>query len=386
MMLRPSAWLLLGALLFAAAGCDKDKDAEPPAELVDLKPTISVQRLWSTGIGGGAEVLRLSLGIAADAGRLFTASHEGEVYAIAPDSGRVMWKADTKAGLSAGPGAGGGIVVVGANDGDVIALDAASGKPRWRVKVSGEVLGAPLVADDLVVVRSVDGRLRALAVADGKERWVVEELVPRLTLRGTSSPVRSGELVICGFDNGKVMAVTLAAGDIVWQTQVSTPRGRSELERLADVDAAVQVAGDDVYAVGFQGRIVMMARDSGQIWWGREVSSYRGLALDEDRVYVAGSTGDVVALNRRDGSILWLQEGLKRRRLGAPAADAAGVVVGDLEGYVHWLDRESGRFVAREHPGGARISAAPVVLDGRVFVIDDAGKIVAFRTGPAPGA
>lgn len=382
MIRRPVRWLLLGALLLAA-GCDKDKDAEPPAELVDLKPTVAVQRLWSSGIGGGSEALRLSLGLAFDEGRLFAASHDGEVYALAPDSGRVTWKSDTKAGLSAGPGAGSGLVVVGANDGDVIALEAATGKQRWRVKVSGEVLGAPLAADDLVVVRSVDGRLRALAASDGKERWVVEELVPRLTLRGTSAPVRSGELVICGFDNGRVMAVTLAAGEIVWQSQVSTPRGRSELERLADVDAAVRVAGDDVYAVGFQGRVVMMARDSGQVWWGREVSSYRGLAVDEDRLYVAGSTGDVIALSRRDGNILWLQEGLKRRRLGTPAVDGAGVVVGDLEGYLHWLDRDTGRFVAREHPGGARISAAPVVADGRLFAIDDAGKIVAYRTGPA---
>ena len=372
--------VLLAAL--ALAGCDKNKkDIEPPAELVDLKPSLPVARLWSSGVGGGGEKLRLSLGVVYQNSLVYVAARDGKVEALDPESGRTKWSTDTKLELSAGPGAGPGLVAVGTNDGDVVALDAANGKKLWAVKVSSEVLAAPLVTADRVVVRTVDGRLRALDAADGKEQWSGEEPVPRLSLRGTAPPVLSGETVLCGFDSGKVVAYSLANGDVLWQAAVSAPRGRSELERLADVDSAVKVAGNDVYAVGYQGRVAMIAMDSGQVWWGRDLSSYRGLALDDDQVYVATSDGSVVALRRRDGTVLWQQDGLKRRGLSAPAVDGKAIVVGDFEGYLHWLDRDSGKFIAREHPGGARISAPPVAQDGRVFVVDDDGKVAAYRSG-----
>jgi outer membrane protein assembly factor BamB len=227
--------------------------------------------------------------------------------------------------------------------------------------------------------------MRALLASDGSEAWMVEDIVPRLSLRGTAPPVLAGSTVICGFDSGKVMAVNLESGEILWQAQVSTPKGRSELERLADVDAAVQVDGGDVYAVGYQGRAAMIALDSGQIWWARDLSSYRGLALDDANLYVATSEGDVVALRRRDASILWTQQGLKRRWLSTPAVVGPAVMVGDFDGYLHWLDRESGTFVARERPGRDRISVAPLVVGDRVFVIDDGGEIVAYRSGDAAG-
>jgi len=370
----------------ALAGCDKNKkDAEPPAELVDLNPTLPVQRLWTSSIGGGGEKLRLSLGLAQQDGALFVAARDGKVEALDLVTGRTKWSTDTKLALSAGPGAGSGLVTVGTNDGDVVALDPASGKKLWSAKVSSEVLAAPLVAGDRLIVRTVDGRLRALAAADGRELWVAEEVVPRLTLRGTAPPVLSGDAVLCGFDSGKVVAVALATGDVLWQSQVSTPRGRSELERLSDVDSAVRVAGNDAYAVGYQGRVVMLALDSGQVWWGRDLSSYRGLALDDDQVYVATSDGSVVALRRRDGTVLWQQDGLKRRGLSAPVVDGNAVVVGDFDGYLHWLDRDTGKFVAREHPGGERVSATPIVADGRLFVLDEGGKVAAFRSGDARG-
>jgi outer membrane protein assembly factor BamB len=371
------------SLLLLAAGCDKDKDAEPPAELIDLKPSLAVDKLWATNVGGDGENLRLALGLALDGGTLYAASRAGEVEAIDPATGKTRWVAETKAELSAGPGVGGNMVVVGTNDGDVIAFDT-SGKRLWKTGVSGEVLAAPVVSGDRVIVRTVDGRLRSLEAATGKEQWSAEEPVPRLSLRGAAPPVLAGETVLAGFDSGKVVAVALANGDVLWQSQVSTPRGRSELERLADVDGAVRVEGEDGYAVGYQGRVVMFALDTGQVWWGRELSSYRGLALDADQLYVATSDGSVVALRRRDGTVLWQQDGLKRRGLGTPAVVGNAVAVGDFDGYLHWLDRDTGKFVAREQPGGDRISASPVVDGNRLFVIDEGGRIVAYRVGDTP--
>jgi outer membrane protein assembly factor BamB len=383
-MKLPRALALL-VLLASVAACDKDKEVDPPAELVDIAPSVAVQRVWSTSVGGGGEKLRLALSLAEADGTVFAAARSGRVRAIDAANGRTRWQTDTRLELSAGPGVGQGLVVVGTNGGQLIALDAATGQQRWTAQMSGEVLAPPLVAGDRVVVRTVDGRLRALAASDGSEVWTVEDQVPRLSLRGTAPPVAAGDAVVGGFDSGRVMAVSLASGETLWQAQVSTPRGRSELERLADVDAAVRVSGGDVYAVGYQGRIAMMALDSGQIWWARDVSSYRGLDLDGDQLYVSTSDGDVVALRRRDGSVIWQQEGLKRRGLGTPAIHAGTVIVGDFEGYLHWLDRDSGRFVARERPGRTRISAAPLVVGDRVVVIDDGGGITAYRSGGAAG-
>jgi len=377
--------LALLSVLAVLAACDKDKTAEPPAELVDVKQTLPVERLWSTSVGGGGEKLRLALGLAAGDDVLYAASRKGKVRALDATTGRARWEADTKADLAAGPSFGDGLVVVGTSSGTLIALEATDGKQRWRAQLSGEVLAAPLVAGDRVIVRTVDGRLMALNAADGTETWMVEDLVPRLSLRGTSPPVRAGDAVIGGFDSGRVMAVSIPTGDILWQAQVSTPRGRSELERLADIDAAVRVAGDEVYAIGYQGRVAMIARDSGQIWWTRDLSSYRDVGMDDDQLYVATSDGDVVALRRRDGGIVWQQTGLKRRGLGAPVVHGGAVVVGDFDGYLHWLDRDTGRFVARARPGSTRFATAPIVIGERLFVIDDAGEIAAFRAGGGSG-
>jgi outer membrane protein assembly factor BamB len=379
------ASLCAASLLLLAAGCDKDKDAEPPAELVDLTPTLAVDKLWDARVGGEGEQLRLALGVAIEGDTLYAASREGKLEAFDAATGKSRWKAEFKGEYSGGPGVGGDVVAVGTSDGDVVAFDR-TGKRLWKAKAGGEVLAAPLVTGDRVIVRTVDGRLRALDAATGKEQWNAEEAVPRLSLRGTAPPVLAGDSVLAGFDSGKVVAYAVATGDVLWQTQVSTPHGRSELERLSDVDGAVRVEGGDGYAVGYQGRVVMFALDSGQIWWGRDLSSYRGITLDGEQLYVATSDGSVVALRRRDGTVLWQQDGLKRRGLGAPAVVGNAVVVGDFEGYLHWLDRDTGKFVAREHPGGDRISVAPVVDGGRVFVIDDGGRVAAYRSGGTSGS
>jgi outer membrane protein assembly factor BamB len=375
--------LVAVAALGALAACTKDKNVQPPSELVEINPTLAVQKLWSTSVGDGEEKLRLALGIAVDGDTVYAAARDGKVTALEAGTGKVRWKAETEDDLSAGPSAGGGLVVVGSTSGKLVAFEGATGKQRWSSDVKGEVLAAPLVTADRVVVRLVDGRLRALDPANGQEVWMAEDVVPRLSLRGTSPPVRAGDAVLCGFDTGRVMSVALSNGDILWQAQLNTPRGRTELERLADVDAAVAVAGEEVYAVGYQGRVAMIALDTGQLWWTREMSSYRGVAIDDDQLYVATSDGGVVAMRRRDGSTVWQQGGLMRRTLSAPALHLGAVVVGDYDGYLHWMDRSNGRFVARERPGRTRISAPPVVVGDRLFAMDDSGKVVAYGAGGA---
>jgi len=245
----------------------------------------------------------LGLGPALDNGVVFAAStHKGEVLAVALGTGKQIWIKKLKLPLSAGPAAGFGMVVVGSSKGMVIALDAATGAERWRTHVNSELLSAPAIGESVVVMRSVDGRLHGFNSGTGKELWQVEQQVPRLSLRGTAIPIIAKELAISGFDNGKVMAVSLATGDTVWDTALASPHGRTELDRLIDVDSAVRVVGDDVFAAGFQGRTAMLALDSGQIWWAHDMSSYRGLAAGAevvpearaDRVTWTGHVRDTV--------------------------------------------------------------------------------------------
>lgn len=365
-------------LLAAFVACDKDKEIDPPAELVDFTESITVGRVWSTSVVGGDEVMRSGLSPTALGDQVFAAGRGGEVVALQSANGKVVWRAKTGVTLSGGPGAGGGLVVVGSADGEVIAFDAATGTRRWSAGVGGEVLAAPAVSADAVIVRTVAGRLLGLSLEDGRELWREYQQIPRLTLRGTGAPLVAGNAAFCGFDNGRVISVETARGEILWDQLISPPKGRTELERLVDIDSAVKVLGVDVFVAGFQGRVAMLAADTGQIWWSREISSYRGLAVDEERVVVAGATGEVVALRRRTGVDLWRQDGLRMRRLSAPVIVGNYIAVADFEGYVHWLDGDTGAFLARTKIGG-RTSNAPVVVGDLVIFQDDEGRVTALR-------
>src|SRR5271168_2225003 len=288
------------AALLIAAGCSKDKDVEPPAVLVKFPATLPVKKLWGEGVGGGKKqlVLRLGLGPAIDNGVVFAASHKGELIALSLDSGHQIWIKKLKLPLSAGPGAGSGLVVVGTSKGTIVALDGATGRELWRSKVNSELLSAPAIGEKVVVLRSVDGRLRGFEAHSGKEMWSVEQQVPRLSLRGTAIPTLAKDVAISGFDNGKVMAVSLNSGDTLWDTTLASPHGRTELDRLDDIDSGVLVVGDNVFAAGYQGRTAMLALDSGQLWWSHDMSSYRGLAVDDENLFVTQSDGVVVAMRQ----------------------------------------------------------------------------------------
>jgi outer membrane protein assembly factor BamB len=366
-----------GALLLGA--CDKDKDPDPPAQLVEFEASVKIDKVWGAGIDGDSESLRLGLRPIVDADRLYAASHDGDVYSFNLKTGKNNWKVQTKLRLSGGPGLGAERLYVGSSDGDLLALNATDGKELWRIKMHGEVIAPRAPPDSIVVVRTVDGRLRGLSTADGSELWVAEQQVPRLSLRGTAPPVIVRDMVVCGFDNGKVMAVGLKDGNVVWETTVAPSRGRTELERLVDIDSTVQVEGDDVFVVGFQGRAAMLALDSGQVWWSRDASSDRGLVVGPDAVYVAAADGDVIALDRRDGTPKWTQAGLHRRGLSSPALDGSALVLADFEGYVHWLDAATGDFLGRTKTDGSRVTNAPLVADDLVVVLTDAGSLNVYR-------
>jgi outer membrane protein assembly factor BamB len=373
--------MLAGVVLLAGA-CTKEEDVAPPAELVDLDPLVRIHRVWSTDTKGGDEVLRLGLRPAVEGERVYVAGHGGDVQALELATGRDLWRFDTKLELSGGPAVGAGLVVVGSSEGTLVALDSATGAKRWQVTTGGEVLTAPSVASGLVVVRTVDGRLRGLRATDGTEAWNYEQPVPRLSLRGNATPVVSGDMVLAGLDNGKVVALSLASGEVLWTTTVAPAHGKTEIERLVDIDSPVQVSGSDVFVVGYQGRIAMLALGTGQIWWGRDLSSNRGFIADDDTLFVTTSESSVVALRRRDGTPVWTQDSLLRRSVTAPALVGDTLVVADFDGYLHWLDSATGQLLARGRTASSRVSNAPLAAGDLLLVQTDSGEVQAWRADP----
>jgi outer membrane protein assembly factor BamB len=384
LLLRRCGALLAIGMLGLVAACSNSDKSDPPAELVKFKATAKVQRIWSAGVSGGASKLRLGLGVALEGDVVYAAGHKGDVAAWNVNTGKRLWKTETKLPLTGGPGVGGGIVVAGASHGHFVALDAATGKERWRGYITSEILAAPAVNDKYVLLHTVDGRLTAYRTTDGSQLWSAEVLAPRLALRGLSVPALDGEFGVCGFDTGRMMAVSMNNGTTLWDVQVAPPSGRSELERLVDIDAAVKIVDNDIYAVTYQGRVARVDRDTGQLQWTRDISSYSGLATDEDGLYVTSAEGSVVKIGRRTGIEMWKTDQLSHRRLSPPAVVGPYLVVADLDGYVHFLDTASGEFVARVKSSGGRVTAAPVVSGNTVVMIDNNGDLTALRVS-TPG-
>jgi outer membrane protein assembly factor BamB len=379
--------LLLAAALLTLVGCagSKKEAVEPPAELQPIDATLKVRKVWSARVGKGSDRLRLQLAPTTDGARIYAAAHGGEVAAFDAANGRRAWSVDTGVALSAGPGYGGGVLALGSSDGDLLLLDAQDGTERWRQSLGSEVLAAPGIAANVVVVATVDGRLRGLSVDDGRTLWTVEQSVPSLVLRGGATPRLAGDAVVCGFDNGRLGAYDLASGDVRWELVVATPTGRNELDRLVDLSSGLQVVGNDVYAAGYHGRALAVDLSSGLVVWQQDLSSYAGLGVDLSNIYVSDDVGTVIALDRRRGTPVWRQEALRLRDLSAPTRYGSAVVVGDLEGYLHWLDPADGHFVARERVSSERISGAPLVVGQNVYAQADDSTVAAFtEVSPAP--
>lgn len=357
-------------------------NSEPPAELVDFTPTLAVREHWSHSVGAGAGRQFLRLDPALHGDMVFAVGARGKVGAWDAQSGEQSWAVDIDLDIGAGPGVGEGIVAVGSLGGDLVALDAGSGEELWRARLSTEVLSAPAIHDGMVVARTGDGRIFGLRVADGSRAWVHDRSVPALSLRGNSRPVAARGAVIAGLDAGQMVALSASDGRVLWETRVSIASGRSEVERMADLDGEPLLLGDDLYAPAFQGDVTALDLFSGEVRWQREVSSYDRLAGDSNHLYVTDDQGAVWALERGGGDSMWRQERLARRAVTGPAVYQDWVVVADFEGYLHWMRREDGQFVARTRVGSSGALSPPVAGPHAVYVVDRGGRLTAFTTSP----
>ena len=386
---RPIETLLLLAGLSLASGCtalgnlfDNPDNTAEPAELVDFEPTIKVRTVWQRRVGSGAGNLFLKLRPAIDGERVYAATRDGRVRAFDARTGESVWDTETDSPLSGGPGVGDGLVLLGTSDGEVIALGEDDGEIKWRARVSSEVLSSPGSQGGVSVARTIDGKLFGLSADDGTRLWVYDRTTPVLTLRGTSSPALTEGTAIAGFDNGQVVAIALSNGQPLWEARVAVPRGRTELERMVDIDADPVIEDKAVYAVTYQGQVAALELFSGEVIWRRDMSSHAGLGVGPENVYVTDDASHVWALNRANSASMWRQAKLEARHVSPPAVFGQFVVVGDLDGYVHWLRREDGQFVARVRIDSDSIVAAPVATSFAVYVYGSGGELAALQVVP----
>jgi len=358
------AGLLAGCGLFGAK-------KTPPAPLPELQPSLSVATAWRISVGSGRDSF-LQPAVVENA--IYAAAANGSVLRVDPASGSVVWRADVESSISAGVGADGFTVAVATPRGEVIALDA-DGKVRWRAQATSDVIAPPLVGRGLVIVRSTDHRLNAFEADSGKRRWAYSRQLPALALRASTEMAFAGDNVLVGYPGGRLVAVALSNGAVRWEASVSEPKGTTEVERLSDVLGPVVVADGQACAASFQGRVMCADAGTGSLRWSRELSAGAGVARDARGVYAVDATSQVHALASVGGASLWRNEHLSHRELTTPLALPAAVVVGDLEGYVHFLSLAEGRFVARVQVDSSPIRARPLALDESAVILTSDGTL-----------
>ncbi len=338
---------------------------DPPMDLVDFKQSETARILWNTKVGD-ADIYDFSP--AQDKNAIFAASADGTIVRLDAVSGKQEWKISAGERLSAGVGAGENLVLVGTPKGMVLAFDQ-NGKALWKSKISSEVLSAPKVSGGVVVVRSGDSRIYGLDAIDGKRKWVYERVTPTLSLRSAAGVTLDGGAGYVGFSGGKLISIKIDDGKVLWEASIAQPKGTTEIERIADITSIPVVDGRMVYAVAYQGRVCGVDRATGRVLWNREISSYNGLGAEGSRVYVAHSGGAVYALDYNGGKSFWRQGGLLNRRLTAPLPIGSFVAVGDLEGYLHFLSRDDGSFVARIKTDGSPVMAQMLDLGNSTVLL-----------------
>ncbi|MCE9633616.1 MAG: outer membrane protein assembly factor BamB [Methylophilales bacterium] len=336
-----------------------DREEDNPTPLQDLKQAGDAKLLWSATVGE-SEIYEFSPAI--DGKYIYAASETGELTKLDAATGKQEWRVSAGESLSGGVGAGEGLVLTGTK-GAVLAFDQATGKPLWKSRLAGEVLSAPRVDGGVVVVRSGDSRIYGINVADGKRKWVYERTTPTLSLRSSAGVTIADGAALVGFSGGKLVALRVADGKIIWEATVAQPKGATEIERIADITSLPVVDGRFVYAAAFQGRVVGIERSTGKVLWNRDISSYYGLTVDGSVLYLTQSNGATYALDYSTGKTYWRQGGLQYRKTTAPVSLGRTALFGDFEGWVHLLSRDDGDFVGRVKTDGSAVMPQPVVLN-----------------------
>jgi outer membrane protein assembly factor BamB len=395
-------------LALSLGGCATISDLfaeDDEIEIRRLKPieaTFEPQIKWETDVGDGVQDYFSRLAPTVAYGKVFAASRDGIVVAIEPETGKKIWEQDfanydnysfkkamlwysnraVSAKISGGLSAAYESVFFGTENGYVYALAEATGELKWKVGVKGEVISAPAVDAGVVLVNTTSGHLIALDPDTGEQKWITESDVPPLTLRGVSAPAADSGGALVGTPSGKLQVTLIETGMVAWETQIASPSGATELERIVDIDVKPLVFGGNVFVVSYNGTLSAVELRTGQVIWTREYGSYRNISIDGNRLFVIDNSSNLYAIDRRSGVELWSNVALKSRNITSATPHGDYVVVGDMYGFVHWFTQDEGQLVARLEVGGddedEAIFTAPISAENTIYVTTREGKLTAI--------
>lgn len=376
-------FFLTSLLALSLAGCSGmffDKDNTPkPSTLPAYAPQTLPHQIWSTNTGSGAEDDFLKMTPSINSAALYTASVNGVISSINKFNGQMNWQVHTHLPITAGPGVGDGIVVAGSQHGEIIALDQSNGKTHWQATVPGEILAQPAVNNGIVVVKTVNGYVRALSVSDGHALWSYQSSEPSLILRGASAPHIASNRVIAGFANGHLISLDSANGRLNWQQTVAVPEGAFAIQRMIDIDADPVIYNQHIYTATYQGNIASLAWGSGDILWSHNMSSYTGMSVSNDAIYISDAKSHLWALQPESGHQNWENKQLEYRNISGPAVIGQYVVVGDSQGFLHWINKNTGEYAARAYIDNSGIYTSPIVENGVLYALSNKGNLVAYK-------
>jgi outer membrane protein assembly factor BamB len=368
-----------------ATGCSSSSKKEEelePVELAPIKAEVGMRLLWRKSVAAGPGSTYNRLELAREGDKLFAASIDGSVKAMQTDNGKKLWEVDVEGEISGGVGIAGESVVVGTTDGRLIALSMQDGSKQWQSKVSSEIVSTPAANSEIVVAHCIDGKVHAVSLQDGKPAWTFDGNMPVLTLRGASPAVFASGYVFVGLANGKLVGLDEQTGQVRWEGRVAIGQGKSEIERIVDIDAPPYISDDTIYVVSYQGRIMAFDMRSGRPMWSEKESSYQHLAEGFGNIYVSTSDGTITAYSKQDGSIRWDQANLSHRQLSAPSVVSSFIAVADYEGYVHLLSQVDGHLVGRVRTDPDGVRASMLADDNRLFVYGNSGEVWALQLDP----
>lgn len=353
-----------------------------PVELFEFVPEARVQQTWQVSIGGNLEDTRILLHPHVYSDKIAFASTNGSLAVYESSSGRSVYSTNARDSVSAGVGGNDQILVLGTLDGEVVAINQSDGSQAWSSNIGSEVVAIAHTQGELAIIRTNDNHVFALSIRNGEKVWTVSQTSPALTLRGASVPVVKDGVVYAGMDNGKVIAISLDSGTVIWESRVSIPSGRSELDRLVDIDGQLAIDEQYIYAASYHGRVAAISRVNGRIVWARDIASSAGVSIDNTMVFVTDRDDNVWALEKDTGISVWKQEDLLYRQLSAPVVQADTILVGDLEGFIHVIAKQDGRLIGRSKLAKSSINTSPLSTNSTAYITDVDGRLAAYTVVP----
>lgn len=377
--------IIISSTIMGGCGIFTDDDnLETPYPLPEFIASAEIEKIWSRKVGGGADELYVKLTPIISDNKIYVAEHEGEIAAVDVANGKIIWEKDIDLNITSGLGFGSGLVIFGTDNGELLSLSAENGDKIWGVNLSSEILAPPSEKNGKVIVRTVDGKIFALDADTGEVLWSYKRSVPSLTLRGTSTPIINDDMVISGFDSGRLIALKLDTGKPIWESRIAIPSGRGELERIVDIDIKPLVVGDMIYIATFQTNVKALSVETGVELWEKKIPSYSELNADDDNLYIIDNNSHIWALELKSGESVWVQEQLRARRLSGAAIINNKIIVGDLEGYLHFIDKDIGYFIAREEVSDSAILVTPIVHNNIIYAYANDGVLSAYKISNIP--